>query len=162
MFPKNGKQFFTSTHELLIHQQQFLIRAKPLAQFQSFKLDKDVVFTRINSCKSLKISYLNPTDVVFTSNKNEAFFDADKLGFPLEVRTWMKGDYFCPFGMKGKKQKLQNYYSNKKLSLFEKETTFLLTSDGEICWVMGMRMDERFKIDEGTRRVVCFTFVDKR
>jgi tRNA(Ile)-lysidine synthase len=79
-----------------------------------------------------------------------AWLDADKLQFPLRLRHWQPGDWFCPFGMGGKRQKLQDFFSNHKLSRFEKDRVWLLESGGEIAWIVGMRLDERFKVSEAT------------
>lgn len=78
------------------------------------------------------------------------WLDADKLQFPLTLRHWQPGDWFCPLGMGGKRQKLQDFFSNQKLARFEKEQIWLLESGGEIAWVVGMRLDERFKVSNTT------------
>ncbi len=73
--------------------------------------------------------------------------EADKLVFPLLLRGWQAGDSFQPFGMGGQSQKLQDYCTNGKLSRLEKEQLWLLLNgDGRVIWVVGHRLDERFKI----------------
>ena len=87
----------------------------------------------------------------FSKEKNRAFIDASKLIFPLQIRTWKAGDTFCPLGMKGQHQKIQDFFSNRKLSVFEKEKTLLLVNgNGTIIWVIGERLDERYKIKDST------------
>jgi tRNA(Ile)-lysidine synthase len=67
--------------------------------------------------------------------------------FPLLLRGWQAGDVFQPFGMGGQSQKLQDYFTNLKLSRLEKERQWLLLNgDGAVIWVVGHRLDERFKI----------------
>ena len=83
---------------------------------------------------------------------NYLYADAEKLSFPLKLRRWQPGDWFIPFGMKGKK-KLSDYFTDRKFSLAEKEAAWILTSDDNIVWVVGERSDERFKVDEGTKRI---------
>lgn len=85
---------------------------------------------------------------------NTAWLDADRLQFPLLFRHWQPGDKFCPLGMSGKQQKLQDFFSNHKLSRFEKERVWLLESGGEIAWVLGMRLDDRFKVTDTTKTIV--------
>ncbi len=87
-----------------------------------------------------------------------AYLDADRLEFPLILRHWQPGDVFQPIGMGGKRQKLQDYFSNRKLSVFEKEKAWLLESRGQICWVVGMRLDERFKVVENTKSCLEVAF----
>lgn len=91
---------------------------------------------------------------------NTAWLDAAALKLPLRLRHWQPGDVFCPLGMGGKRQKLQDFFSNNKLSRFEKDRVWLLESGGEIAWVLGWRMDERFKVTEATKNSLRLDYVD--
>ena len=93
------------------------------------------------------------TEVVLAPDKNMAFLDMDKLQFPLTLRKWKRGDSFFPLGMKRKK-KLSDFFTDQKLSVIRKENTWLLCSGGEIAWVIGMRIDDRFKVTASTTRVL--------
>ncbi len=74
---------------------------------------------------------------------------AEKLVFPLMLRHWTEGDSFQPFGMGGQSQKLQDFFTNQKLSRIEKEQVWLLfNGDGALIWVVGLRLDERFRIQD--------------
>jgi len=83
---------------------------------------------------------------------DSAVLDFDKIQFPLELRRWRKGDVFKPLGMRGKK-KLSDFFVDQKMSLFEKENVWLLCSSDEIIWIVGHRIDERFKLVETTQKV---------
>ena len=89
-------------------------------------------------------------------SSESAHFDKELLTFPLEVRKWEKGDYFYPIGMKGKK-KLSKFFKDEKYSLFQKENIWLLCSGQEIIWVIGKRMDDRFKISDKTKSILKVT-----
>jgi tRNA(Ile)-lysidine synthase len=89
-----------------------------------------------------------------------AWLDAAALKLPLRLRHWQPGDVFCPLGMGGKRQKLQDFFSNNKLSRFEKERVWLLESGGEIAWVLGWRMDERFKVSGATKNTLRLDYVN--
>ena len=80
-------------------------------------------------------------------SKHLAALDYEKPKFPFALRKWKKGDLFYPLGMRGKK-KLSDFSLTEKFSSFEKENIWLLCSQGEIVWVVGHRMDERFKLVE--------------
>jgi tRNA(Ile)-lysidine synthase len=81
-----------------------------------------------------------------------ANIDFDKLRFPLTVRLWKPGDRFIPFGMKGFK-KVSDFLIDAKVPLADKKRVFVLTSSNEIIWVIGQRIDNRFRVDEKTRNI---------
>lgn len=104
---------------------------------------------------NLKLSFkseVNSPDTELQKSSSIAYLDLEKLEFPLKIRKWQKGDIFYPFGMKGKK-KLSDFFIDKKLSLNQKENAWLLTSKGKIAWVIGQRIDNRFKITDKTRKI---------
>ncbi len=76
-------------------------------------------------------------------------FDCNTFDLPLTIRTWKNGDYFYPIGMKGKK-KISDFYSDLKLSLPEKENTWLICSGNDIMYVVGHRQDTRFSVTNAT------------
>ncbi|MGH7409445.1 MAG: tRNA lysidine(34) synthetase TilS [Candidatus Methylomirabilis sp.] len=82
-----------------------------------------------------------------------ALLDAERAGGPLVVRGWTPGDRFVPLGMNGRK-KLQDFFVDAKVSRRERWTVPLLVSGGEIAWVVGHRVDERFKVTDSTRRLL--------
>jgi tRNA(Ile)-lysidine synthase len=81
--------------------------------------------------------------------------DASKLVFPLQLRRWREGDIFYPFGMKQQK-KVSDFFINNKLSLIEKEQSWLIVSGDDIVWIVGQRMDNRFRVTDKTTEVVEF------
>jgi len=88
------------------------------------------------------------------TSPNVACLDRDTLVFPLQLRYWKEGDIFQPLGMNGKHQKVSDFFTNHKLSQFEKEAVPILMSGEEICWIVGYRIDERFKVTSETRNVL--------
>lgn len=87
------------------------------------------------------------------SNNAVIYVDKETLKFPLHIRKWHEGDYFCPAGIDGKK-KVSKYFKDEKMSLSEKEATWLLISDNKIVWIIGKRSDRRFYVNNTTQEIV--------
>jgi len=86
-------------------------------------------------------------------DRMEAAVDADALTFPLTWRKWKNGDSFHPLGMSHRK-KLSDFLVDNKLSIVDKSSVTVLESDGKIVYVVGWRVDDRFKISDRTKRIL--------
>jgi len=147
---QTGKQVFAPQHSLLKNR-DFLILAplKDENQKEEFTIEKNQ--QEVNF--PIKLTFSKSDSVIETSNKT-IFTDASKLQFPLILRHWNEGNSFQPFGMDGKSKKVSKFFKDEKLSLAEKEKTWLLCSGNQIVWIVGMRADERFKVSETTTNII--------
>ena len=103
---------------------------------------------------------VNDESFVLDKSPNVAQLDYDKLTFPLQLRKWQAGDRFHPIGMKGSRL-LSDFLKDLKLTTNQKENvSVLLAADGEIAWVVGYRVDERFKVTEKTHSVLKVSIKD--
>ncbi len=91
--------------------------------------------------------------VAITGRQASAFFDMEELDFPLVLRNYRIGDQFTPLGMQGS-QKVKKFFINAKIARAQRKTCPILLSRGRIIWVVGHRMDDRFKIGPATRNVL--------
>lgn len=89
----------------------------------------------------------------FRTPEHIAQIDADKLQFPLTLRRWREGDWFVPYGMTGRK-KISDYLVDRKVSGPEKERQFVLLSGEDIVWVVGRRIDDRYRLTDQTETVL--------
>lgn len=83
------------------------------------------------------------------SGEETALLDASKLSFPLLWRKWKPGDFFYPLGL-GHRKKISDFFVDEKLSLADKDRATVIESGGDIIWVSGHRIDDRFRITPGT------------
>jgi tRNA(Ile)-lysidine synthase len=87
---------------------------------------------------------------------NVALLDADVVQYPLTLRRWSAGDSFSPFGMSGSK-KVSDYLIDRKVPMAEKARQFVMLSGEDIVWLVGQRIDDKFRITKSTERVLCIT-----
>jgi tRNA(Ile)-lysidine synthase len=137
-----------------VERDRLLIRERTLAlETKEYLLEKTVAefdlpfsfSTDVFHCAKKFIPAVNPS---------EAFLDADKLRFPLLLRKWKTGDRFQPLGMKGSKL-LSDFFSDAHFSKTMKDNAWVIESGGEIVWLVGYRIDERFKLEPASREVFC-------
>jgi tRNA(Ile)-lysidine synthase len=147
---KAGKIFYSEEFTLNIDRDHLIISPKQQAEehFEISKKDKLLVTDRFN----LTFEILEATPVL-SPDRHIAYLNLDKLHYPLVLRNWEKGDWFMPLGMKGKK-KLSDFMIDKKIPLNLKKRIMVLLSKDSIAWVAGHRIDDRFKIDSKTRKIL--------
>ncbi len=152
---QSGKQIVSKSHRLLKDREVLLLTEIP----SEAKKSKTIIEKNVTQIITpLRMSFI-PTEKVGYIDMNTIYVDADQLVFPLLLRTWKKGDVFQPFGMKGKK-KLSKFFKDEKLSLASKEHIWLLESNGQIVWVIGLRADDRFKVTQDTQKILKISVSD--
>lgn len=146
----SGKSILSSNHQLLKNREELILApVEDKTQELYFVTERQ---TKLLTPVDLRLSVLSAKNYTISKDSSVAAIAYDKLQFPLCVRKWKRGDVFYPIGMKGKK-KISDFFIDKKLSLFEKENTWLLCSGDDIVWVIGYRMDDRFKLVENSQKV---------
>ena len=150
----SGKTFNTSSHQLLVDREYVFITAHQTNEFESFLIEEGQGQFSLSQ-QTYEIKRLNGDSEV-DRNPSNAFLDFNKLTFPLAVRAWKEGDYFFPLGMKGKK-KLSDFMIDQKIPLNLKDQIRVLTSEESIVWVIGHRIDDRFKTNEQTKEVLSIS-----
>jgi len=153
----SGKIFYSPTYRLIKNREELILN--PLTSKKESRIQNAEI-----SIPDNKKEIRNPVHLSFIKatagkafsidpSREVANLDLRKIMFPLILRRWEKGDSFYPFGM-NKKKKLSNYFIDIKLSIPEKENTWLLCSGRHILWIVGHRIDHRFRVTSQTKEVL--------
>lgn len=119
----------------------------------TFDSPGDVVLKEISMVIRSKIINISEFDYNKCLIRNIVFIDADKVSFPLIIRSRRHGDYFYPIGF-GNRKKIQDYFVDEKIPRDERDSVPLITSNDNIVWVVGHRLDERYKVEKHTKRIL--------
>ncbi len=149
-----GKQFLSKTHRLIIDREHLIIESKPGKMSRSKEYIIESEISEIDEPLKLKLSKFDfSPDLKIPNKKKTASFDAELLQFPIVIRRWKKGDYFYPFGMENKKL-VSDFFIDNKFSISDKDSTWIMTSGAKIVWIVGHRIDNRFRTSETTTQIV--------
>lgn len=147
----SGKKFYSHSHQL-VRDREFLIVRKIGIEDQSvYYLDETC--SELNFPVKMKISILEKKyKFEIPDSVRIGCIDLEKIQFPLTIRRWRQGDSFRPLGMSGEK-KLSDLFIDLKMSLPEKESAWILANGDDIVWVIGRRLDDRYKITPKTKNI---------
>jgi tRNA(Ile)-lysidine synthase len=149
----SGKEVLSGTHRLVKDREYLLLTRNHDVTNETYLIEEKT--TQINL--PIKLS-IEPVTTLGNLDKNVLYVDKETLKYPLTLRKWKNGDYFYPFGMKGKK-KLSKFFKDEKVAVTYKEKQWLLCSGNDIFWVIGRRGDERFKVTKSTKNIIKFNYV---
>jgi len=156
---KTGSQLYTRTSRLLKNRNEILILPFEPDQEKYFEIQSPDDFRKLPEFSSAEIKKVTKNFRIPDKDKI-ACLDAGKITFPMVIRKWAHGDFFFPLGMKSRK-KLSDYFIDKKYSLPEKEQQLILESDGKIAWIIGERIDNRFRVTSATKKVIIIKSTGK-
>lgn len=153
----SGKQFHSLTHTIVKDRSDLII--SPIhhsSAIKSVQIQEDTTQIDLLGKDTLVITrHPYSSDFKPASDPHTAYFDAALLRFPLTVRPWQQGDWFCPFGMKGKRKKVSDLLVDNKVPRSQKsQCLVLLNGDEAVLWVIGMRTDDRFQLRASTLHFV--------
>ena len=137
-----GKIITSKTHELASNRDSLLIKKTSNKSTDNFNLKIGFNEKPFNILVEESKESNKPTNQIIFLNKN--------IKKPLKIRKLEQGDYFYPYGMKGKK-KVSKFFKDEKLSIFEKRSKWILTdANNQILWIVGMRVDRRLVKSSGS------------
>ncbi|GHV14530.1 tRNA(Ile)-lysidine synthase [Bacteroidia bacterium] len=153
-----GKIFYSETHKLVRDRETFILKKRNNMSVESFTIHQEDSFIAYPLKMNVDV-IKKEASFGIEKNSHILYVDKDKVQYPLTIRKWRQGDWFIPFGMKGKK-KISDYFTDQKYSLFDKEEAWLLCSGDNIVWIIGERSDDRFKVESSTKEVLKIQLVE--
>lgn len=148
---ESGKEWFSNSHQLIFSRDELLI--KPIENNIVSQLHFASEFPNSFSFNGYTFNIDFPEINSIQFSDTQFYFDADKLQFPLTIRSWLSGDFFQPLGMKNNK-KLSDFFIDKKVDLFQKNKAVIICTDKNIIGVLPYQIDDRYKITPETKRVL--------
>jgi tRNA(Ile)-lysidine synthase len=153
LFTANNSSYIkSSTHRIIKNRNWLIIGPNKTEEAEHILIEDGNSRIRFKN-GFLEIKKFQNVNCELQTAKNIAQLDASNIEFPLLLRKWKQGDYFYPLGMQ-KKKKLNRFFIDHKLSSTEKEKVWVLESNNKILWVVGYRIDNRFKITQSTKEIL--------
>ena len=153
---ESGRFLESSTHRILKNRNWLIIAPKQSRNAETILIqegEKQVFFEN----GTLELGFSTAAGLGLQTPARIAILDGGKISFPLFLRKWKPGDYFYPLGMT-KKKKLGRFFIDNKIPQTDKEKTWVLEMDKKILWVVGRRIDDRFKIRPGSTKALLLEF----
>ena len=157
----SGKQFYSATHQVLKDRERLYIA--PLQEPSAWQpIEIPVATGELTQPLRLSFQLMERTsDFQLERASDTAYFDAEKLPGRLTLRLPQTGDWFVPFGMRGRK-KLSDFFADQKMNRWEKLRQPLLCAGESIVWVVGRRTDDRFRVGEETKMIFSVKKIGQR
>ena len=156
MHSHSGKYVLSPTHRILRNRRHLIISPLQELQNSTVVIEQPGIYSFSNG--TIAIKEKRAVKNFFIDDSYRALIDAKDIVYPLLLRRWKIGDYFYPLGMR-KKKKVSRFLIDQKLSLTEKEKTWVVEMNKKIIWIVGHRIDERFKLTETTSKILQIDFV---
>ncbi|MEI8073519.1 MAG: tRNA lysidine(34) synthetase TilS [Bacteroidota bacterium] len=156
----NGAFISSETHRIIRNRKWLIIAPKEIKDSLHYIIEAGVEHFEFSK-GSLGLSLINKYPDQINQNSTEAFLDLKKIQFPLLLRKPSAGDYFYPLGMQ-KKKKISRFLIDQKLSKTQKEDCWIIESNKKIVWVIGYRIDDRFKLLSDTKQSLHIQFVSSK
>lgn len=150
-----GKKFpIDTTFHLWVDREVVVISEREIRQLKKIEVNlKLKKSTRYQDCQFNWSLVETETDIVFDTNKNIEYFDYDKIGTKLSIRSTYPGDYFIPLNLNGKK-KISDFFTDNKVPLRDRRNVAILESGDQVVWVCGHQIDDRFKVNSKTKKIL--------
>jgi tRNA(Ile)-lysidine synthase len=147
-----GKVFLSENYQLVMDREFLFLTRSEAGHSEEVLIDQNVSSVQYHQNK-LDFELLGIDKFKMDADKNVAFIDLDLLKFPLKIRTWKRGDFFYPLGMTHKK-KVSDFMIDEKIPVNLKNQIVTIFSGEDLVWIVGRRIDNRYKITKQTRNIL--------
>jgi tRNA(Ile)-lysidine synthase len=150
-----GASFFSPTHNLVVDREALIFKPiEVLPENEEFWLEQGQA--------SLQTPYFTleleeTTHLAYPNHHHQVLLASETLQFPLHIRRWQAGDYFCPLGMQGRKKKVADFLNDQKVPRHLKNEVWVLVSGKDIIWVMGYRISHLYSLQENTQKALSLS-----
>ena len=152
----NGSFMASASHRLIINRNWLIIA--PLQAEEALNIIIEEGIKNIVYAGGTLSFETTPADNThLPTDATIATLNADEIRYPLLLRPYKQGDYFYPLGML-KKKKLSKFFIDQKLSKTDKERVWVIESDKRIVWVIGLRIDNRFRIKPTSKKQLTIKY----
>ncbi|NSW44836.1 MAG: tRNA lysidine(34) synthetase TilS [Bacteroidales bacterium] len=156
---QNGKTFTTSNYKAYIYKPYLtIIKNHNSNILQPYYIIEKNTKELLEPMHLIFNQFAINKDFEIPRYKHVAFIDSAHLSFPLYIRKWKKGDFFYPLGMNQRK-KISDFLIDQKIPIYEKENIWILENKGEIVWVIGYRIDDRYKVTPQTQNILNIEWI---
>lgn len=151
-----GRRSISTTHQLFKDRDYLILVQMKSTSFDRYYLDSPEKHSSLPFPMDLEVMERKKLKEI-PKDPKVACLDCDEIQFPLIIRHWQHGDYFFPLGMNQAK-KLSDFFVDTKIPVPEKQQTWIMASGKKIVWIMGHRIDHRFRITENTNKILMLRF----
>lgn len=149
-----GRVFFSSTHRVVVDRHGIIAQDKAAISDAEERIVVDSLPVNLQNPVMANLRFFDKEEGFAPSRDPKTMhLDADKVSLPLIFRHWKKGDVFRPLGMRSQK-KMSDFFTDAKMSQVDKESAWIVESNGVIVCVLGMRMDDRFKLTPSSSHIL--------
>ena len=148
---ETGKYIRSSSHRIIKNRNWLIISPNETTEATNILIEGEGSWQF--TAGKLELKKLQTSNIKHQTSNNIAQLDATDIKFPLLLRKWKQGDYFYPLGM-NKKKKLSRFLIDQKLSMPQKENTWVIEMNKKIIWIIGLRIDDRFKLTAKTNNLL--------
>ena len=153
----SGRIFASNTHQLVLDRDHLIIGRYQFIENQLINIEANTHTIDFNGYKLTVLH--DDTPLIIADNPMATAVDAALLQYPLTMRNWQQSDYFYPLGMKTRK-KLSDFFVGQKVPVTsKKQIPLLVNGNGDIIWIGGFRLDNRYRVTNNTKKVTIFELI---